>query len=124
MAGSKLNNKEIEDIVKKAYDLRYNENYTQERYVKWAKKEYGKSEQQCCQYFLKAKHYHTTVWKDLLEKQLTPAVEELIRLMADENPKVRDAAIAKIFRYSGNEIQKIEAAVTGDINVSFTTPED
>tara|TARA_R110000772_G_scaffold257283_1_gene374016 strand:- start:276 stop:647 length:372 start_codon:yes stop_codon:yes gene_type:complete len=123
MAGIKSNSKEIEDIVRKAYDLRYNENYNQQRYVKWAKKEYGKSEQQCCQYFLKAKHYHTTMWKDLLERQLTPAVEELIRLMADENPKIRDAAIAKIFRYSGNEVQKIHAEIKGDIEVSFNAPD-
>lgn len=124
MAGDKLNKQEIQKIVEKAYDLRYNQNFSQKAYVAWAKKEYGKSEQQCCQYYLKAKDHHTKMWKELLEKQLTPAVEELIRLMADENPKVRDAAIAKIFRYTGNEIQKIEAAVTGDINVSFTPPQD
>lgn len=124
MAGNKVNNKELKEIVEKAYDLRYNQNYGQKRYVAWAKKEYGKSEQQCCQYFLKAKDYHTTVWKDLLEKQLSPAVEELIRLMADENPKIRDAAIGKIFKYSGNEVQKIEAEVSGDIKISFGTPEE
>ena len=123
MAGTKLNSKEIEDIVRKAYDLRYNENYTQERYVKWAKEEYGKSEQQCCQYFLKAKHYHTTVWKDLLEKQLTPAVEELIRLMADENPKIRSRAVDQIVKYTGNDIQKIQAEIKGDIEVSFNAPD-
>ena len=123
MAGDKVNNKELKEIVEKAYDLRYNQNYGQKRYVAWAKKEYGKSEQQCCQYFLKAKDHHTTMWKELLEKQLSPAVEELIRLMADENPKIRDAAIGKIFKYSGNEIQKIEAQVKGDIQVSFNTPD-
>lgn len=124
MAGDKLNKQEITKIVEKAYDLRYNQNFSQKAYVAWAKEEYGKSEQQCCQYYLKAKEHHTKVWKELLEKQLTPAVEELIRLMADENPKVRDAAIAKIFRYTGNEVQKIQAEVTGDISVSFTPPED
>ena len=124
MAGNKVNNKELKEIVEKAYDLRYNQNYGQKRYVAWAKKEYGKSEQQCCQYFLKAKDYHTTVWKDLLEKQLSTVVEELIRLMGDENPKIRDAAIGKIFKYSGNEIQKIQAEVKGDIEVSFNSPED
>jgi len=124
MAGSKVNSKELQEIIEKAYDLRYNQNYGQKQYVAFAKKEYGKSEQQCCQYFLKAKEHHTTMWKDLLEKQLTPAVEELIRLMADDNPKVRDAAIAKIFRYTGQDIQKIQAEVKGDITVSFNTPEN
>jgi hypothetical protein len=124
MAGNKLNNQEITEIIEKAYDLRYNENYSQKRYVAFAKIEYGKSEQQCCQYYLKAKDKHTTMWKALLEKQLTPAVEELIRLMADENPKIRQQAISQVFKYTGNEIQKIEAAISGDIKISFGTPDE
>jgi translation initiation factor 2 alpha subunit (eIF-2alpha) len=120
MAGNKLSDKEIKERVKKAYELRYKENYTQERYVKWAKEEYGdKSEQQYCQYFLKAREHYEESWRDLLDKQLQPATEELIRLLADENPKVRDAAIAKIFKYTGNEIQKIQADIKGDININF-----
>ena len=47
MAGDKVNNKELKEIAEKAYDLRYNQNYGQRKYVAWAKKEYGKSEQQC-----------------------------------------------------------------------------
>ena len=123
MAGTKSNSKEIEEIVKKAYDLRYNQNYTQQRYVKWAKEEYGKSEQQCCAYFLKAKEYHTTAWKDLLERQLTPAVQELIRLLADEDPKIRQRAADQIMKYTGNDVQKIEAKVTDSIQVSFGNQE-
>lgn len=119
MAGTKSNSKEIEEIVKKAYDLRYNQNYTQLQYVKWAKKEYGKSEQTCCNYFLKAKEYHTTAWKQLLEKQLTPAVQELIRLLADDDPKIRQRAADQIMKYTGNDVQKIQAEVRGDIKVSF-----
>ena len=119
MAGTKVTDMELQDIVKKAYDLRYNQNYTQLQYVKWAKEEYGKSEQQCCQYFLKAKEYHSTAWKQLLEKQLTPAVQELIRLMADDDPKVRQRAVDQIFRYTGEDIQKIQAEVKGDIKVAF-----
>ncbi len=119
MAGTKVTDMELQDIVKKAFDLRYNQNYTQLQYVKWAKEEYGKSEQQCCQYFLKAKEYHSTAWKQLLEKQLTPAVQELIRLMADDDPKVRQRAVDQIFRYTGEDIQKIQAEVKGDIKVSF-----
>ena len=124
MAGNKLNNQEITEIVEKAYDLRYIQNFSQKAYVAWAKKEYGKSEQQCCQYYLKAKEKHTTMWKALLEKQLTPAVEELIRLMADENPKIRQQAISQVFKYTGNDIQKIQAEVKGDIQVSFNAPEE
>jgi hypothetical protein len=124
MAGNKLSDKEIKDRIKKAYELRYEENYTQERYVKWAKEYYGdKSEQQLCQYFTKAKELYEETWKDLLQKQLKPATQELIRLMADENPKIRDAAVAKIFKYTGNDIQKIQADIKGEIKVSFADDE-
>lgn len=124
MAGNKLSDKEIKDRIKKAYELRYEENYTQERYVKWAKEYYGdKSEQQLCQYFTKARDLYEETWKDLLQKQLKPATQELIRLMADENPKIRDAAVAKIFKYTGNDIQKIQADIKGEIKVSFADDE-
>lgn len=118
MAGDKITDKELKERVEEAYDLRYNQNYTQKQYVKFAKEKYqDKSEQQYCQYFLKAKDLYEETWRDLLQKQLRPATEELIRLLADENPKVRDAAVAKIFRYTGNEIQKIDANVKGDLNI-------
>ena len=120
MAGTKLTDLEIKDRIKKAYDLRYNEKYTQERYVKWAKEEYGdKSEQQYCQYFTKSRKNYEETWKDLLEHQLQPAVQELIRLMADEDSKVRQRAIDQVFKYTGNDIQKIQAEVQGEIKISF-----
>ena len=120
MAGDKLSDKEIKDRIKKAYDLRYNEKYTQEKYVQWAKEYYGdKSEQQYCQYFTKSRKYHEEVWKDLLEQQLKPATLELIRLMADEDPKVRQRAIDQIFKYTGNDIQKIQAEVSGEVKITF-----
>jgi hypothetical protein len=120
MAGNKLSDKEIKDRIKKAYDLRYNEKYTQERYVQWAKEEYGdKSEQQYCQYFSKSRKYHEEVWKDLLEQQLKPATLELIRLMADEDPKVRQRAIDQIFKYTGNDITKVQAEVSGEVKITF-----
>lgn len=120
MAGIKLTDLEVKDRIKKAYDLRYNEKYTQERYVKWAKEEYGdKSEQQYCQYFTKARDVYEETWKDLLQQQLKPATQELIRLMADEDPKVRQRAIDQVFKYTGNDIQKIQAEVQGEIKISF-----
>ena len=120
MAGDKLSDKEVKDRIKKAYDLRYNEKYTQEKYVQWAKENYGdKSEQQYCQYFTKSRKYHEEVWKDLLEQQLKPATLELIRLMADEDPKVRQRAIDQIFKYTGNDITKVQAEVSGEVKITF-----
>tara|TARA_R110000851_G_scaffold7482_7_gene29010 strand:+ start:1326 stop:1703 length:378 start_codon:yes stop_codon:yes gene_type:complete len=125
MAGVKLNDKEIKERTKKAYQLRYEDNFTQLGYVKWAKEEYGdKSEQQYCQYFLKAKEYYDEVWKDRLYKQLGPAVDQLIGNLADDNPKVRDLAIAKVFKYTGHDIDRkeINATVT-EIKVGFSSDE-
>ena len=120
MAGNKLTDGEVTDRVNKAYDLRYNQNYTQGKYVKWAKEEYGdKSGQQYCQYFTKAREVYEDNWKDLLQRQLKPATEELIRLMADDDAKVRQRAIDQVMKYTGNDIQKIQADIKGDISINF-----
>ena len=120
MAGIKLNDKEIQERVDKAYDLRYNQNYTQERWVEFCHKEYGdKSEQQYCQYFLKARERNDQAWKDKLQSALGPATDELFRLLASDNEKIRSRAIDQIMKYTGNDVQKIQADIKGDINISF-----
>ena len=43
--------------------------------------------------------------------------------MADENPKIRQQAITQVFKYTGNDIQKIQAEVKGDITVEFGNTE-
>ena len=43
--------------------------------------------------------------------------------MADDNPKIRQRAVDQIVKYTGNDIQKIQAEIKGDIEVSFNTPE-
>ena len=44
--------------------------------------------------------------------------------LAGENPKIRQQAISQVFKYTGNEVQKIQAEVKGDIQVSFSPPEE
>jgi len=120
MAGTKINDKELKDRVSKAYDLRYNQNYTQERYVEFCHKEYGdKSEQQYCQYFLKAREVYDESWKERLQKLLGPAVDELTRALASEDEKIRTRAIDQIMKYTGNDIQKIQAEVSGEVKITF-----
>ena len=120
MAGTKINDKELKDRVSKAYDLRYNQNYTQERYVEFCHKEYGdKSEQQYCQYFLKAREVYDESWKERLQKLLGPAVDELTRALASEDEKIRTRAIDQIMKYTGNDIQKIQAEVSGEVKIAF-----
>ena len=120
MAGIKLNDKEVQERIDKAYDLRYSHNYTQERWVEFCHKEYGdKSEQQYCQYFLKARERNDQAWKDKLQGLLGPATDELFRLLASDNEKIRQRAIDQIMKYTGNDVQKIQADIKGDIKISF-----
>ncbi len=124
MAGKKLNDNQIKERIDAAYQKRYVENYTQIRYVKWAKEEYKdnnpKSEQQYCQYFTKSKDVHTEAWKDKLDKLLDPAADELVRLLADEQPKIRQRAIDQIMKFTGNDITKQEIKATVEnIKVGF-----
>jgi len=117
--GNRLKPAEVRKRVEKAYDLRYNHNYRQVDYVKWAHKNYGdKSEQQYCQYFLRARQMYEERWKDILEKQLSPAVDELQKLLQDKDSRVRQKAIDQIFKYTGNDIQKIDAKVDGGLSIS------
>lgn len=116
MAGNKLPKGETEKRIQTVYDLRFNNNeaFTITDWIKYCHENYGdKSEQQYTAYFVKASERHKEGWKELLEKQLTPATEELIRLLGDESPKVRADAVKMIYRYTGNEIikQQIEGSI-------------
>lgn len=122
-AENRLKPAEIKKRVEKAYDLRYNKGYGQLDYVKWAKKNYGdKSEKTYCRYFLQARHLYEERWKEILEQQLSPAVDEIKKLLEDKDPKIRQKAIDQIFKYTGNDIQKVDAKVDSkvvSINVDF-----
>jgi histone H3/H4 len=50
---------------------------------------------------------------------LGPATDELFSLLASEDQKIRQRAIDQIMKYTGNDIQKIQADIKGDIKVSF-----
>jgi hypothetical protein len=114
---------EVEKRAKECYRLRYETTppYTQEKWVKHCHEVYGdRSEQQYCAYWAKAKDMYEEGWKELLHKQLTPATEELIRLLADENPKVRADAVKMVYRYTGNEVIKQQIEGSLDIKkISF-----
>lgn len=123
--GKRLTKGEVDKRIKKAYDLRYNQNMGQIEYVKWCKEHYGdKSEQTYCKYFLEAKSVYDANWKELLQRQLSPAVKELRELMLDKDPKVRQRAIDQVFRYTGNDIQKVESKVDSKVNINVSFGDD
>ena len=120
MAGTKLNNSEVQERIDTCFDLRYNQKYSQNRWVKYCHENYGdKSEQQYCQYWANAKEKYDDRWKEKLNQLLDPAVDELYRLIADEDPKIRQRAIDQIVKYTGNDIEKIEAKIEGNITLNW-----
>jgi hypothetical protein len=50
---------------------------------------------------------------------LSPAMESLVGLMYSEDEKVRQRAIDQIVKYTGNDIEKIEAKIEGTIELNW-----
>jgi len=126
MAGDKLPNSEINRRVEACYSLRYEnkEPFKFKHWIKYCHKHYGdKSEQTYTTYWSKSKNLYDDSWKERLNKLLGPATDELTRLLGDDDPKVRQRAIDQIVKYTGNDIQKIQAEIKGDIEVSFNAPD-
>ena len=113
---------EVDTRVNECYHLRYEqpESITQVKWVEYCHEAYGdRSEQQYCAYWAKAKEKYDDAWQERLNKLLGPAVDELNGMLASEDEKIRQRAIDQIFKYTGHDIQKIQAEIKGDIKVSF-----
>ena len=126
MAGDKLPKAETDKRIQKCFDLRFKSNkpIRQGEWTEYCHEHYGdKSELQYSQYWIRAYERYNEGWRTKLEKLLDPAVDELTRLLADEDPKVRQRAIDQIAKYTGNDIQKIQADVKGEINIQFGSNE-
>lgn len=122
MAGTMLSRDKVQERVNKVYELRYETSpaITQEKWVQYCHENYGdKSEVQYCQYWAAAKKKYDEAWKERLSKLLGPAVDELHRALASEDEKIRQRAIDQIMKYTGNDIQKIEANIAGELKISF-----
>jgi len=50
---------------------------------------------------------------------LDPAMNELFGLLGSEDEKIRQRAIDQIVKYTGNDIQKIEAKIEGNIVLNW-----
>ena len=50
---------------------------------------------------------------------LSPAMNELYSLLASEDEKIRQRAIDQIMKYSGNDIDRIEAKIEGNIELNW-----
>ena len=126
MAGDKLPNSEINKRVEACYHLRYEneEPFKFKHWIEYCHKHYGdKSEIQYTAYWSKSKNLYDDSWKERLNKLLGPATDELTSLLADDDPKIRQRAVDQIMKFTGVDIQRIQAEVSGDIKVNFGSPE-
>ena len=122
MSDVRHNRGEVTKRATQCYKLRYESDkpITQEKWVEYCHNEYGdRSEQQYCAYWAKAKEMFDQGWKERLEKMLGPATDELFSLLSSEDQKIRQRAVDQIMKYTGHDVQKIQAEVKGEINVSF-----
>jgi len=126
MAGNMLSNTEVMERNLQCYKMRYEQegHFKQKDWIKYCHETYGdKTEQQYCKYWSNAKKIYDEGWKERLSKLLGPAVDELTRALASEDEKIRTRAVDQIMKYTGNDIQKIQADVRGDININFGNDE-
>jgi len=122
MAGKKLTKNETDARVEKCYALRYNSDNKLgfREWIQYCHKHYGdKSEQQYSAYWASSTELYQEHWREKLSKQLDPAVNTLIELLADEDAKVRQRAVDQIMKYTGNDIQQIEAKIQGEVKLSW-----
>ena len=122
MAGVKLTQAEVDNRVQTCYDLRFNSNdgMTHKKWITYCKENYDdKSEIQYSNYYAKASDLYKESWKEKLSKQLDPAVDTLIELLASDDEKIRQRSIDQIMKYTGHDIQQIEAKIEGEITLSW-----
>ena len=122
MAGNKLPKSETDSRIQQCYDMRYNSNdgLLFRNWMKYCHETYGdKSEQQFTAYWVLSSEMYQESWREKLSKQLDPAVNELIGLLASDNEKIRSRAIDQIMKYTGNDIEKIEAKIQGNIELNW-----
>jgi hypothetical protein len=124
MAGKKLTKSETDARIAKCYELRYEQNDSIgfRGWIQYCHEHYGdKSEQQYTAYWTDATQLYQEHWREKLNKTIDPAIDELIRLLADGDAKIRQRAIDQIMKYTGNDIERIEAKVQGNVNLSWGT---
>jgi len=122
MAGSKLSKSETDARIDKCLELRYNaaDPILHKDWIKYCKKHYNdKSEKQYTAYWMKAKEQYDERWRTKLNAMLDPAMVQLLGLLGSDDEKIRSRAIDQIVKYTGNDIEKIEAKIEGNIELSW-----
>lgn len=124
MAGEKLTKVEVQQRVDKCLELRYypisGTPILQKQWISYCHEHYGdKSEQTYHKYWADAKEQYEENWRAKLNKMLDPAMDRLFELLVSDDEKVRQRAIDQIVKYTGNDIEKIEATIDASITLNW-----
>ena len=122
MAGKKLTHTEVDQRVDTCLNLRYNveKPMLHREWIKYCHKHYGdKSEKQYTAYWMSAKERYDEGWRQKLNSMLEPAMESLVELMYNEDAKIRQRAIDQVVKYTGNDIEKIEAKIDTNVELNW-----
>lgn len=124
MAGEKLTKVEVQQRVDKCLELRYypisGTPILQKQWISYCHEHYGdKSEQTYHKYWADAKEQYEENWRAKLNKMLDPAMDRLFELLVSDDEKIRQRAIDQIVKYTGNDIEKIEATIDASITLNW-----
>ena len=122
MPGKRITKAENDSRVDKCLELRFQANtpILQKEWVKYCHENYGdKSEITYHKYWSDAKDKYEEMWRAKLSKLLDPALNELFSLLSSDDEKMRSRAVDQIMKYSGNDIQQIEARIEGNIELNW-----
>jgi len=118
MSGIKMTDGEINKRVEVCFKNRYVKGMRQIDWVKYCHSEYGdKSEKTYISYWIKSKDKYNDSWREKLSKQLDPAVNELINLLANDDAKVRQRAVDQIMKFNGED--EIKVAISGQMDIKL-----
>ena len=122
MAGSRITKAENDERIDECLKLRFNTNppMLQKDWIQYCHETYGdKSEIQYHKYWSDARNKYEEMWRAKLSNLLEPAMNELFSLLSSDDEKMRSRAVDQIMKYSGNDIEKIEAKIQGNIELNW-----
>lgn len=123
MKSKKLPQNEVKARVDKCFELRFSNGASSFRHIDWlayCHENYGdKSENTYTDYWMEASRQYKTFWKEKLDTYLAPAVNTMTELLSSDDERVRQKAIEQIFKYSGNEVEKVDMNVSGQIKLNW-----
>lgn len=122
MPGTKLTKEETDGRIRECYKRRFEDPkpFGVKMWIDFCHHTYGdKSEQQYTAYWMSAGELYEDGWRSRLQNLLDPAVKQLTLALSSEDEKIRQRAIDQVMKYNGEDIQKIQAEIQGDIKISF-----